>query len=182
VLRAIRIALEEGTAYEIDYRSLCAGGAVRWLEGKGRVIYDDAGRPVRMLGICSDITERKRAEEALQESYTLLRGVIEGTSDAIFVKDCQGHYLMINTAGAHFLGKTVAEVIGKDDTDLFSPETARAIMAGDRRILATGEIQTYEDVGTAAGVTRTYLTTKGPYRDAPGNIIGLIGISRDISE
>src|SRR5262249_33124566 len=86
------------------------------------------------------------------------------------------------SGGGRFLGRTVAEVIGKDDTELFSPETARAIMEGDRRIMATGETQTYEDVGTAAGVTRTYLSTKGPYRDAQGTILGVIGISRDISE
>src|SRR5262245_4123070 len=89
---------------------------------------------------------------------------------------------MINAAGARFLGKTVAEVIGKDDTELFSPETARLIQEGDRRIMATGTVQTYEDVAAAAGVTRTYLTTKGPYRDAQGNVIGVIGIARDISE
>src|SRR5262249_37901504 len=99
-----------------------------------------------------------------------------------FVKDCQGRYLMINAAGAAFLGKSVAEVIGRDDTQLFSPQSARAIIEGDRRIMATAEIQTYEDVGAAAGVTRTYLSTKGPYRDAQGNVIGLIGICRDITE
>src|SRR5262249_43467334 len=86
------------------------------------------------------------------------------------------------SGGGRFLGRTVAEVIGKDDTELFSPETARAIMEGDRRIMATGETQTFEDVGTAAGVTRTYLSTKGPYRDAQGTVLGVIGISRDISE
>jgi PAS domain-containing protein len=48
--------------------------------------------------------------------------------------------------------------------------------------MATGAVQTYEDVGAAAGVTRTYLSTKGPYRDAQGNVLGVIGISRDISE
>src|SRR5262249_6463081 len=141
-----------------------------------------AGRPLRLHGICSDITQRKQAEEALQQSYELLRGVSEGTTDAVFVKDRQGRYLMINTAGARFLGRTVAEVLGKDDTELFSPETARAIMEGDRRILATGEVQTYEEVCVAAGVARTYCSTKGPYRDAQGTIRGVIGISRDVSE
>src|SRR5262249_37191043 len=90
--------------------------------------------------------------------------------------------LMINTAGARFLGRAVAEVVGKDDMELFSPETARVIMEGDRRIMATGAVQTFEDVGAAAGVTRTYLATKGPYRDAQGNVVGVIGISRDISD
>src|SRR5262245_8837100 len=182
VLRAIQRALATGKDYEIEYRSVCSDRTLRWMGGRGRMVCDAAGRPLRMQGICSDITLRKEAEESLQQSYDLLRAVIEGTTDAIFVKDRQGRYLMMNTAGARFLGKTVAEVIGKDDTDLFSAETARAIMEGDRRIMATGEIQTYDDVGTAAGVTRTYLTTKGPYRDAQSNVAGVIGISRDISE
>jgi PAS domain S-box-containing protein len=134
------------------------------------------------LVLAAVATERAHAEESLQESYNLLHGVIEGTTDAVYVKDRQGRYLMINAAGAGFLGKTVAEVIGQDDTQLFSSQTARAIMEGDRRIMATGEIQTYEDVGSAAGATRTYLSTKGPYRDARGTILGVIGISRDITE
>ena len=89
---------------------------------------------------------------------------------------------MINTAGARFLGMTVEEVIGKNDTQLFSPATAEKIMERDRHVMAAGEFVTHEDVGTAAGVTRTYLSTKGPYRDQHGSVIGLVGISRDISE
>jgi PAS domain S-box-containing protein len=144
---------------------------------------------VTTLVLAAVTLERERAKGAarqsrddLRQSHNLLRAVTEGTTDAVFVKDRQGRYVMINTAGARFLGETVAEVIGKDDTEVFSVETARTIMEADRRIMATGEIQTYEDVGTAAGVTRTYLSTKGPYRDAQGNIIGLIGISCDITE
>jgi PAS domain S-box-containing protein len=134
------------------------------------------------LVLAARTTERARAEESLQQSYDLLRAVTEGTTDAVFVKDRQGRYLMINAAGAGLLGKAVAEVIGRDDMQLFSPQTAQAIMEGDRRIMATNETQTYEDVGTAAGVTRTYLSTKGPYRDARGTILGVLGIARDITE
>jgi PAS domain S-box-containing protein len=182
VLQAVRRAVEGGKDYEVEYRSVCPDGALRWMVGRGRVVSDAVGGPLGMHGICSDITPRKQAEESLHQSYDLLRAVIEGTTDAVFVKDRRGRYLMINNAGARFLGRTVAEVIGKDDTELFSPETASAIMEGDRRIMATGEVQTYEDVAAAAGVTRTYLSTKGPYRDAQENVIGVIGISRDISE
>jgi PAS domain S-box-containing protein len=182
VLQAIRPALEEVKDYEIEYRCVCPDGPLRWVGGRGQVMCDAAGQPLGMHGICSDITPRKQAEESLQHSYALLHSVIEGTTDAVYVKDRQGRYLMINTAGARFLGKTVAEVIGKDDTQLFSPQTAQAIMEDDRRIIATGEIQTFEEAGTAAGVTRTYLSTKGPYRDARGTIVGVIGISHDISD
>ena len=126
--------------------------------------------------------ERKQTETSLQQSYHFLQAVTEGTTDAIYVKDGLGRYLMINTAGAQFLGKAVDEVIGKKDIELFSAESALAIMQGDRRVLLSGAIETYEDVGSAAGITRTYLSTKGPYRDSWGKVIGVLGISRDITD
>jgi PAS domain S-box-containing protein len=127
------------------------------------------------------IGERRRAAAALRESYGLLRAVVEGVTDAVYVKDAEGRYLLINTAGADLLGRPVETVLGRDDREFFTPGTARRIMEEDRRVMAEGTARTCEEVGTAAGVTRTYLSTKGPYRDDRGRVIGLIGISRDIS-
>jgi PAS domain S-box-containing protein len=126
--------------------------------------------------------QHQQAEEARQRYFALLQAIIEGTTDAVYVKDLNGRYLMMNTAGARFLGKSVQEVLGKDDASLFSMETGRQIMAQDREVLASGQMQTIEDIGTAAGATRIYLSTKGPYRDTQGNVIGLLGISRDITD
>jgi hypothetical protein len=89
---------------------------------------------------------------------------------------------MMNSAGARILGRSVKEIIGKDDEELFSPETGREIMARDRQVLQSSEVQTYEEPGTAAGLSRLYLATKGPYRDANGEVIGLLGICRDITD
>jgi PAS domain S-box-containing protein len=125
---------------------------------------------------------RRRAEETLQESYQLLQAVFEGTSEAIFVKDLQGRYLMINPAGAQALGKSHVEIIGKADTELFAPETARQVIEHDRQVMRSGETQTFEGTITLDNVTRTYLSTQTPYRDHQGNIIGIIGIARDITE
>ncbi len=118
----------------------------------------------------------------LQENLGLLQGITEGTTDAVFVKDLQGRYLMMNSAGARFVGRSVDDVLGKDDTELFSPEVGRKIMQHDREVIESGVTQTYEEPATAAGVTRTYLATKGPYRDPSGTVIGLLGICRDISD
>ncbi len=118
----------------------------------------------------------------LQRNLSLLRGITEGTTDAVFVKDLQGRYLMMNTAGARFLGRSVAEVIGKDDTELFDPADAREIMERDRKVLEAGGTQTYEEAATSDGVARIYLSTKGPFRDANGEIAGLLGICRDITD
>lgn len=119
----------------------------------------------------------------LQKNLTLLQGITESTTDAVFVKDLQGRYLMMNPAGARFLGRSVDEVIGKDDTELFDDvETGRVIMELDRKVLQSGEMQTFEEGGAAAGVARIYLSNKGPYRDANGKIVGLLGICRDITD
>ena len=118
----------------------------------------------------------------LKKNLALLRGITEGTTDAVFVKDLKGRYLMINSAGAALIGRSVEEVLGKDDSELLSPDTGPAVMELDRRVVASGITQTYEEraAGTG-GVSRLYLATKGPYRDAHGEIAGLLGICRDIT-
>jgi PAS domain S-box-containing protein len=119
----------------------------------------------------------------LKKNLALLRGITEGTTDAVFVKDLKGRYLMINTAGAALIGRSsVDEVLGKDDSALLSPDTGPAVMELDRKVVASGITQTYEERAAGAdGINRLYLATKGPYRDAHGEIAGLLGICRDIT-
>ena len=145
-------------------------------------IFDQDGSVVMVAGAGVDITDRKRAEEALWDSLNLVRSITEETTDAIYAKDREGRYLMINTAGARFLGKSPEEVIGLDDTRLFSTETAATIIARDRSILESGETRTDEDISPGPSGVRIYLTTKGPLRDSSGAITGLFGVSRDITE
>lgn len=141
-----------------------------------------AGEIVGVIGSVAEITERRHREEELRSSLALLQAVMEGTSETIFVKDLDLCYVMINSAGARQLGQSVAAVIGRDDTAFFTPESAAGIQALDREVIATGEVRTIEDERTAGDVTRTWLTTKGPLRDPEGTIIGVIGISRDITD
>jgi two-component system, cell cycle sensor histidine kinase and response regulator CckA len=132
--------------------------------------------------VARDISAQKQAEDELRRTTELLKAVANGTPDALFVKDLQGRYLLFNPAAANFVGRSVEEVIGRDDTELFSPDDARFIMSRDRQVIATGQIETDEEELTAAGVTRTYLATKAPYHNGQGEIAGVIGISRDITD
>ena len=121
--------------------------------------------------------------EALQQNSELLTAISEGTSDLVTVKDLEGRYVLINPAGAQLFGKAVEDVVGKTIADVLpSKETAERAMASDRRVMESGEWSTYEEGGTVGGAERTFLSTKGPYRDSDGNVIGLIGISKDITE
>jgi PAS domain S-box-containing protein len=159
----------------------------RWKDGTVREVdvsshplwYGD--RPARIV-LALDVTDRKLAEEALRQSHALLNAVVEGTSDAVFVKDHRGRYLMINSAGARRLDRPADEIVGRDDGELLPPAVARPILERDRRVMAAGEAQVFEETTEGAGDRRSYLTTKAPLRDARGEVIGLVGIARDVTE
>jgi two-component system, cell cycle sensor histidine kinase and response regulator CckA len=135
-----------------------------------------------IVAVVRDVTERRRAEEELQRTAELLRIVADETTDAVFVKDRNGKYLLFNKAASRFVGKSVSEVLGKDDTALFDQDGARLLMDRDQWVMESGQAETGEEVVTAAGVTRAFQSTKAPYRDRVGNVIGLVGIARDITD
>ena len=114
----------------------------------------------------------------------LLNSIIEETTDVIFVKDLNGRHLLVNSACAQIIGKSVKQIIGKNNEQLFPPEVARHLTKIDKQIIASGKPQTLEEVVLPAGSdsARTYLTTKAPLRDDNDYITGLIGIARDITE
>jgi PAS domain S-box-containing protein len=126
--------------------------------------------------------ELRRSSEALRDHHQLLNAIIEGTTAATYVKDLEGRYLLMNSAGATLLGKSAAEILGKDDVALLPPESAQRIIARDRQTVASGMVETYEEEITVEGVTRTYLSTKGPFRDAHGRVVGLVGSSLDVTD
>ena len=136
-----------------------------------------------LLTVGTDVTERKQAEDALLESRQQLRAIVEGTSDAVFVKDLEGRYSLFNAAAGDFVGKSPDEVLGHDDMFLFPPEEAKVLMEDDRQVMAGGHTVTYEDhLTTADQERRTFLATKGPLYDAQGRVSGLFGIARDITD
>ncbi|OLB99305.1 MAG: hypothetical protein AUH30_05365 [Candidatus Rokubacteria bacterium 13_1_40CM_68_15] len=128
--------------------------------------------------------DRESAQRDADEAHRLLRAVFGGTTDGVFVKDLAGRYVMINEAGARLIGKPVEDIVDHDDTALFEPDSAARIAAQDREVIATGEPRAFENVSvaTAAGDVRSYLSTKTPYRDVTGRVVGVIGITRDITE
>ncbi len=130
--------------------------------------------------LTQSIAARTQVEEALRENQALMRAVLEGSPDLIYVKDTDGRVLMANPAACAALGWPAHEVIGNSAREFHSdhPEMARAIMQNDRRVMESGRTETIEEVG---GQGRTYLSTKAPYRGADGTVLGLIGISHDIT-
>lgn len=127
--------------------------------------------------------QKYEAELEQKRSRALLNSVIEATSDMVYVKDIDGRYLLVNSALCHAGGRPASEILGQDDTAVFSPPAAKAIMDRDREIMTNRETVTMEEEVTfRTGATRTCLSAKGPLMDHSENVTGLFAIIRDITE
>lgn len=145
-------------------------------------VRDAAGKITAAIEVVEDVTERKRAKDALRSSEALLQAVIGSSADAIFVKDLQGRYLLMNRAWADLTGRDPEEVRGKNDTALFGPEEAARVMADDRHIISSASSVMYEHALTFGGRKRMLQVRKGPVFDEGKKVVGVYGISRDITE
>ena len=142
-----------------------------------------SGQPALLLHV-RDITERKRAEEALGRERTLLRTLIDLLPDQIYMKDTQSRFLLANKAVAHLTGAARPEdLIGKSDQDIFSQDEADIFLRDEQDVLAGHALFNKEEaVPNPDGSQRFILTSKVPLKGSAGEIIGLVGIGRDITE
>ena len=146
---------------------------------------NEHGTIVGIVGATHDITEQKRAQEALQHERTILRTLIDNIPDAIYVKDTTYRKTIANLADVHNIGfHSEAEVLGKDDFELYPKELAEGFIADDRIVIQTGQpvINREEFVIDKQGEKHWLDTSKLPLRDEKGQIIGLVGVGRDITE
>ena len=145
-----------------------------WIIALGLVVLFAAGIALRLLG-------ERAAFQARVEATQLLENIADASPDAIFAKDLEGRYTLVNREVERLLGRTRAQLLGQDDRAVFPPAEAEAIMARERELVAAGQPRTFEEtVSTTDGMT-TYLSTKGPLRDAAGRVVGTFGIARDIT-
>lgn len=167
----------------VENRVFTVSGEIRWMQFVNRGTFDDQGRLVEVQSVGRDITQRKQVENELRESRKLLQAIFDGTEEAIFVKDLSGRCILANQALLRLLGKGEGEVVGKTTCQVHpDPETVAAIVARENDVMTLGKEVTAEEYIITALGRRLLCTTKLPRRAADGRIIGLIGITRDITE
>lgn len=170
------------TPYNITHRLMMPDGRIKFVREQCETQYGRDGLALRSSGTVQDITKQKEAEEELAQNHALLTAIMEASIDLISIKDLQGRYVHINRAGAEAVGMPAEEVIGWDDVALWGGESAVSRRTSDRFVTESGQTITVEEQGTLLGDIAHYLTTKAPYRDSAGRIIGVIGIARNITE
>ncbi|MBK9238521.1 MAG: diguanylate cyclase [Rhodoferax sp.] len=170
---------------EFEYRMRHKAGHWVWVQLRGKVMERDAsGAAQRMLGTHLDISLRKHAEADLRQSRALVRTLIETIPDMIWLKDVDGVYLDCNPAFERVWNKPRAQIVGKTDLDFCTAEAAALSRELDRAAMATDDAIVYEDWKTLAidGSRGVYESIKKAMRDSHGRVIGVMGISRDISQ
>jgi PAS domain S-box-containing protein len=111
----------------------------------------------------------------------LLAAIADHSEDAIFAQDLQGRFVLFNRAAERISGKSAQEVLGRDESAVLSPELAHRHRTSNRQVIQSGTASVLEETLTFGGMERVFLTTKSPLADETGRVIGIFGISRDIS-
>jgi PAS domain S-box-containing protein len=159
-------------------------GKNRWVATTKVILRDAHGKVTGFIGVGRDITERKRMEEVLAQERSLLRTLINNLPDCVYAKDSAGRKILANPADLKNFGcKTEAEAIGKTDFDLFPKEIAEKFYADDMKVIQGQPVINREEYFLdVEGKKQWLLTSKLPLRDQNDQIIGLVGIGRDITE
>lgn len=175
--------IEANKPYNIEFEITPRDSVVKkTINSIADLVRDEQGIPLLVRGVLLDITERKHAEVELKQQKLLLNTIIESATEAIFAKDVDGYYRSINKAGANIFGISQTEVLGKTDYDLVTKSTAHEFRKTDKYVMASGVKYEREETGMIDGKIRTFLAHKSPWVDSSGKIIGVIGISYDITD
>ena len=184
IIQASQQALQTGVEMRVEHRVLLPDGGIRWIGGRGRPHYDSTGIRNRLTGASVDVTERKQAEKAIQESEQKYRRLHESMRDAVARADMAGRFQDCNPAFEQMLGYSLEELRSltclQITPEKWHPEEERIL---EEQILGRGYSDVYEKEfrckdGTVIAIElRTFLL-----RDESGEPTAMWGIVRDITE
>jgi PAS domain S-box-containing protein len=161
----------------IEENSTLADGTDRWVTTSKMPLRDEQGNVVGTFGISREITERKRAEQALAKDRSVLRTLTDNLPDVVFIKDAKGRYVFDNAAHRTFLQiSSLEDVAGKTVFDLYPKELAERLQADDNAILAAGMpvLHREEQLTDRKGHKVRAVASKIPYRDEQHRVVGLV--------
>jgi PAS domain S-box-containing protein len=176
---AFKASLEKRAPSKVEYRIVPANGRVKVLEEHWKVIQDEQGRPVRLIGTCQDITERKHAETALLR----LAAIVESSDDAIISRDLNGLITSWNAGAQRMFGYAESELLGHPITTIIPPELWEEETRILQQLRAGAHIQHCETIRvTKQGKKVDVSLTISPMTDSEGRVVGASKIARDITQ
>ena len=175
-------ALAERRDLEFEYRVVRPDGTLLWVRAMGRGEYDAAGRPVQMLGIIQDITERKRADEALRENEARLRIITDSIPGAISYVDSERRFRFVNAVFADWYGMPREQIVGRKAREIMQEKDFLIAAQWGARALQGEDVMFERTMSTPSQQNRHFLVRYFPDRDANGVVRGFYSLAIDISE
>jgi PAS domain S-box-containing protein len=179
----LRQTLDGGAWNGMVVRPGADGSAARVIDLRASLVHDETGQPIALVGIGTDVTARKQAEDELARQRSFLKTLVQTIPDLIWIKDPNGVYLACNERFERFFGAAEAQIVGKTDYDFVDRELADFFRANDLRAADQGSPTVNEEWVTFAddGHRELLETTKTPMFNAQGKLLGVLGIGHDIT-
>jgi PAS domain S-box-containing protein len=174
-------AVSHGEPFDTELEIVTAKGRTRPVRAVGVPILED-GRVVHVAGSFQDLTAARASREERDRTLSMLHAMSEGASDQIFVKDIENRFLFVNPAFARFVGRSVEEITGLSDADVLSPDVLAVCRQGDAEAIQSGRLVEIQEVIHTPSGPRYFVTSKQPYRLSDGRIVGVIGVSHEVTD
>ncbi len=177
LFRQLQVCMEQGVSHATENEFVFPDGDT----GRFELYIQPVDEGLLILSL--DITERYRAEQALRQNELRQRALLEALPDLVWLKDAEGVYLACNPRFERFFGATEAQIVGRTDYDFVDRELADFFRENDRAAMAAGRpCVNEEEITFADDGHREHLETiKTPMFDADGELVGILGIARDIT-
>ena len=177
----LRQAIEGDGNYNAEFRIILPDRSIRWLAGRGRVMRDASGRPLRMHGVNFDITKRKRVEESLRQSESQFRALAESIPQLAWMAEPDGHIFWYNKRWFEYTGTTLESVQGWGWQNVLDPDVLPAVMERWRASIEQGTpFEMVYPLRSSEGRFRAFLTRVLPVKDEHGAVVRWFGTSTDI--
>ncbi|HXE37402.1 MAG TPA: cache domain-containing protein, partial [Azonexus sp.] len=175
--------ITSGATWQGEFLNRRKDGILFWERASISPIVDEQGQVQHFLAVKEDITARRRAELALQESEDKLAIILDSVDAFIYIKGTDYRYRYANRRVCELFGRPLADIVGHHDAEFFDQATAANLRANDSRVIERGERVVEEEVNTTADgrITCAFLSIKIPLRESDGSIYALCGISTDIT-
>lgn len=177
----VRVQLLLTGKWEGEFHHKKADGETIIVASHVVLVRDADGEPQRIIKADNDITDRKRAEEALRESEQLCRAVFESTGDCIYLKDSSLRFKHVNTAMCELLELPAEAILGRKAEDIFGEDLGRIVNEREARVLQ-GESLDLEHSVKLRGTVMTFHDSVVPLRNLDGDIVGVYSLSRNITD
>ena len=186
--QAVRAALRDGPQLESEWRVCWADGSIHVLRSSGRVLRDASGRPLRLSGVCWDVSEARRLQQQLEEQRELLEVTLQSIADAVLTTDALGRVTWLNPVAQRLTGWSAVEARGQPASRVFlaqREETGEPMADPVQRCLATGRptrLAAGAMLLSRAGDLHAVDDSVAPIRDADGRVLGAVLVFRDVTQ